>query len=62
MSEQPTPTTTPPVEAAGFFVLRHFLVDLSVESPFGRLPDEVAASRATDQKENDCNLQICEQP
>lgn len=28
-----------PADAAGFFVVRQYLVDLSIESPFGRLPD-----------------------
>lgn len=30
-----------PEDAPGFFINRHFLVDLSVENPYGRLPDDV---------------------
>ena len=43
-SATPPPDIAPPADAAGFFILRHFLVDLSVESPFGRIPDMAATS------------------
>jgi preprotein translocase subunit SecB len=42
--------TLPPTEAVGFFILKHFLVDLSVESPFGRVADESAIAMGFQQE------------
>jgi preprotein translocase subunit SecB len=36
-------SAAPASDAAGFFILHHVMVDLSVENPFGRIPDDAAA-------------------
>lgn len=38
---QQTDTTLEAPDAPGFFVLDHFVADLSMENPFGRLPAEL---------------------
>ncbi len=41
---QPSKELTAVPDAPGFVIVRHFLVDLSVESPYGRLPPDLLPS------------------
>lgn len=50
-TEIQTPVGAPP-DAPGFVILKHFLVDLSVENPPGRLPDQYLREIRTDQGVN----------
>lgn len=40
MSDIESASTTPSADAPGFFIVRHYLSDLSVECPFGRIDAE----------------------